>query len=41
MEFVHRTNIAKILAGRLSGEMNVKEIIEKFLEVMDEKSDFL
>ena len=37
MEFVHRANIVKILAGRLSGEMNEKEIIEKFLEMMDEK----
>ena len=38
MEFVHRANIVEILAGRLSGEMNRKEIIENFLEVMDEKS---
>ena len=37
MEFVHRANIVKILADRLSGEMNEKEIIEKFLEMMDEK----
>ena len=33
MEFVHT-----VLAGRLSGETNEKEITEKFLEVMGEKS---
>ena len=38
MGFVHRVNIVKTLAGRLSGEMNGKEIIEKFMDVMDEKS---
>ena len=37
MESVHRANIVKILAGRLSGEMNRKEIFEKIFEVMDEK----
>ena len=40
MEFVHRENTIKILAGRLSGEMNGKEITENFLEVMDEKSQY-
>ena len=38
MEIVHRVNIVKILAGRLSGKVGGKEIIEKFIEVMDEKS---
>ena len=38
MEFVCKVNIVKILAGRLSGEIDGKEIIEKFMEMMDEKS---
>ena len=40
MEFVHRENTIKILAGRLSGQMNGKEIIKNFLEVMDEKYQY-
>ena len=38
LEFVRRVKIVKILAGRLSSEMDRKEITEKFMEVMDEKS---
>ena len=38
MEIVHRVNIVKILAGRLSGKVGGKKIIEKFIEVTDEKS---
>ena len=38
LEFVRRVNIVKVLAGRLSSEMDGKEIMEKFMEVIDQKS---
>ena len=38
LEFVRRVNIVEVLAGRLSSEMDRKEIMEKFMEVMDQKS---
>ena len=38
MEFIRRVNIAKSLASRLFSEMDREKIIEKFMEVIDEKS---